>query len=83
MMLPLKRWGSETDLELVRLKDAEQKSEMIMREAYAGLLRSLVYKITAKNDRGEYLYAMPSLIRASTITDNLNVKLVLHCTTED
>lgn len=82
-MLPLKRWGSEIDIELVRITGMEPKPEFVMRQAYAELLRSLVVKITMKNDQNEYLYAMPSVIIASTITDNLNVKLVLTCVRED
>lgn len=78
-----KRWGRQIELDLAQLKDMEQKPQKIVREAYAVLLRHIARDITWENEQGDYPYSVPSVIRASTITSNLNVMLSLLCVVED
>lgn len=69
--------GGAIDMHFMSPEKGEWERQL--RENYATVLQAIAARITMKDDRGEYAYFFPAVIRTDMEVMNLDYKLMLRC----
>lgn len=71
----LDRWGSQADIVLTPDRTPEQS----VREAIRICLRDVANRVELKDERGEYLYCLPEIMKIGVQKDGTSTRLLTFC----